>query len=333
VSTATARPELSIVVVNWNTRELLLRLLARLLPPGGPGLPAEVLVVDNASSDGSAAAASAAFPGVVVLPQPRNGGFAYGVNRGLERARGDLVLLLNTDAEADPERIGAFLAAAASHPRAAVFGPRIVDEHGAPQRSWWRAPRPAQYLLQAFRLGLGDGNGDAPREVECVSGCVFLLRRSVLAETGGFDERFFLYFEETDFCTRVRRQGHAVMYLPGTTFVHQGGLSAARSAVRTFLAFRESCLLYHAAWHGRLRTEWVRFCLLLGAFLRACAWSLLRLTGRKGRAGLHWRAVAMLARPGLVGELARRPRLVPSLPANVSATSSSSSPSASASPV
>jgi len=325
---AAPRPELSIVVVNWNTRELLLRLLARLLPPGGPRLPAEVLVVDNASSDGSAAAAAAAFPGVVVLPQPENGGFAYGVNRGLERAQGEWVLLLNTDAEADPDRIGAFLTAAAAFPRAAVFGPRIASEHGVPQRSWWRAPRPAQYLLQAFRLGLGGGNGNGPREVECVSGCVFLLRRSVLAEVGGFDERFFLYFEETDFCTRVRQQGHAVMYLPETTFVHEGGLSAAQSAVRTFLAFRESCLLYHVAWHGRLATEWVRLCLLLGAFLRACAWSLLGLTGRKGRAGLHWRAVAMLARPGLVGELARRPRLVPSLPTvSVPSSSPSTSPS------
>jgi GT2 family glycosyltransferase len=293
-------------------------------------------VVDNASSDGSAAAAVAGFPSAVVLPQPRNGGFAYGVNRGLERAHGDWILLLNTDTDADWDRIRAFLAEARQHPRAAVFGPRITDEHGVAQRSHWQGPRPRQYLPQIFGLGMDrDADaGGAPREVECVSGCVFLIRRSALATTGGFDERFFLYFEETDFCARVRQRGHGVMYLPDTSFVHIGGLSAAQSAVRTFLAFRESCLLYHLAWHGRLVTEWIRLCLLHASLLRACAWSARTRSLGKGRAGLHWRAVGMLLRPGLVGVLARRPHQIHDLSATVNAASPSpSSPSPSASRV
>ncbi|MEO6593511.1 MAG: glycosyltransferase family 2 protein, partial [Planctomycetota bacterium] len=239
-------PTLSIVIVNWNTRDLLLTLLSRLLP--SPKIPCEVLVVDNLSSDDSVAAARREHPTAIVLPQPENGGFAYGVNRGLERARGRWVLLLNTDAEASWDQLERLLGAAEAVPDGAVFGPRIVDEHGALQRSTWTRHLPRQYLPQALFLGRFV-ESELPTEatdVDCVSGCVFLIRTSVLAEIGGFDERFFMYYEEADFCERVRRAGHRVRWLPDSSFAHVGGLSANQAAERTFVAFRESCLLYHA---------------------------------------------------------------------------------------
>ncbi|MBM4059511.1 MAG: glycosyltransferase [Planctomycetes bacterium] len=312
--TAAARsPELSIVVVNWNTRDLLLALLGRLLPD--PPLPCELIVVDNDSGDGSAAAARAAFPAAIVLPQPRNGGFAYGVNRGLERARGRWVLLLNTDAEATWPALQALLAAADREPGAAVFGPRIVDECGRGQRSTWQQHLPRHYLPRALGLDLlvSARAPAAAADVDNVSGCVFLIRGAVLREVGGFDERFFMYFEEADFCERVRAAGHRVRWLSEPCFVHAGGLSAAQAAERTFVAFRESCLLYHAAWHGRGWTEWVRACLVLGMLLRWCVWAVAALVGRRDRAGLYAAALRRLARPGCVGELCRRPREVPDL--------------------
>ena len=173
----------------------------------------------------------------------------------------------------------------------------------------WETGRDALFLGRLAESAQPNGAGD----VDCVSGCVFLIRRAVLAETGGFDERFFMYFEEADFCERVRGAGHRVRFLPETAFVHEGGLSAAQSAERTFVAFRESTLLYHAAWHGRLMTEWVRLCLLLGVTLRLCAWSVLAALGRRNRAGLYGSAFGMLVRPGLVGALCRRPREVPAI--------------------
>lgn len=304
-------PELSIVIVNWNTRDLLLALLGRLLP--SPRTTCEVIVVDNLSSDDSVAAAQRAFPQAVVLPQPKNGGFAWGVNRGLERARGRWVLLLNTDAEASWNEIDRFVAAAARCPDAAVFGPKIVDEHGHVQTSAWRAHLPRHALPEALFL---DRFARPPQpgvatDVDVVSGCVFLIRASVLATTGGFDERFFMYFEEADFCERVRRAGWRVRWLPDGAFVHVGGLSAGQARKRTFLAFRESEMLYHAAWHGRLATEWVRACLLLGVLLRLVAWCGLALVRRQHRVALYAAAFAMLVRPGLVGDLCRRPREVP----------------------
>lgn len=306
----TEPPVLSIVIVNWNTRDLLLAVLGRLF--AAPQMACEVIVVDNQSADDSIAAARAQFPQAIVLPQPKNGGFAFGVNRGLERARGRWILLLNTDAEADPERLARFVAAAEQHPTVAIFGPRITDEHGTTQRSTWQRHLPRHYLLHALFLGrfASESLPTAARDVDCVSGCVFLLRASVLREVGGFDERFFMYYEEADFCERVRRAGHRVRWLPEVAFVHEGGLSAAQSAKRTFVAFRESCLLYHAQWHGRCWTEYVRACLVLGLLLRFVAWCGLALLGRRHRVGLHAAALRVLLRPGYVGELCRRPREV-----------------------
>jgi N-acetylglucosaminyl-diphospho-decaprenol L-rhamnosyltransferase len=313
-STMNSDPLLSIVVVNWNTRDLLLALLARLFK--SPQLPFEVLVIDNQSADDSVAAARAAFPAAIVLPQPKNGGFAYGVNRGLEAARGRWILLLNTDAEAHWDDLSRFVAEAEREPDAAVFGPRITDEHGHTQVSTWPAHRPGHYLPQALFLGrfFAPAMPTQASDVDCVSGCVFLLRRAVLAQVGGFDERFFMYYEEADFCARVRQAGHRIRFLPSTAFVHEGGLSAAQSAVRTFTAFRESCLLYHAAWHGRLATEWVRLCLVLGMVLRLVAWCIKALLGKPHRVKLYATALRSLLRPGYVGELCRRPRQVPTLP-------------------
>ena len=303
-------PVLSVVVVNWNTKTLLLDLLARLFDE--PRVACEVLVVDNASSDGSADAARQAFPDARVLPQPENGGFAYGVNRGLEAARGRWVLLLNTDVELDWRELERFVTAAEKEPDAAVFGPRIVDEHGATQRSTWPRHLPRHYLPHALFLGrlVERAQPTGRADVDCVSGCVFLLRRDAVVAVGRFDERFCMYFEEADFCERVRRSGRRVRFLPEARFVHHGGLSAAQSAERTFVAFRESCLLYHAAWHGRTWTEYVRACLVLGHALRLFAWTALLVVGRdrRGRARLYRTALRRLLRPGLVGELSRRPR-------------------------
>lgn len=313
-STMSQVPVLSIVIVNWNTRDLLLALLGRLFH--APALACEVLVVDNLSSDGSVDAVRAAFPQAIVLPQAKNGGFAFGVNRAFEHTRGRWILLFNTDAEATWDDLARFVAAAEAEPDAAVFGPRIVDEHGRPQVSTWPAHRPRHYLPQALFLGrlFASERVNAPTaatDVDCVSGCVFLLRADVLPLVGGFDERFFMYYEEADFCARVRAAGRRVRFLPSTSFVHVGGLSAAQSAVRTFVAFRESCLLYHAKWHGRLATEYVRACLVLGMVLRLCAWSAVALTGRRHRVALYARALRTLLRPGYVGELCARPRQVP----------------------
>src|SRR5262245_2518155 len=191
-------PRLSIVVVNWNTRDLLLALLGRLLAAGGAPPDAEVVVVDNDSADGSADAASAAFPGAVVVRSGRNGGFAFGVNRGIATARGDWILLLNTDTEVAPGAIARFVDDAGAHRDGGVFGPRITDERGAPQPSSWPDHGVLRPLPDALGLArwldrarwFGRRTAPAAGPVDCVSGCVFLIRRQALAAAGAMDERF-----------------------------------------------------------------------------------------------------------------------------------------------
>jgi GT2 family glycosyltransferase len=272
-----------------------------------------VIVVDNLSSDDSVAAARAAFPDAIVLAEPVNGGFAYGVNRGLERAHGRWVLLLNTDAEASWTEIERFLAAADQHPEAAVFGPRVVDEHGHAQRTTWRRHLPRHALLEALSLNslFPERAPVTDSEIDCVSGCVFLIRRSMLERIGGLDERFWMYYEEEDFCERVRQAGSHVRWLPDAKFVHYGSFSANLAAEKTFLAYFESRLLYHAAWHGRFWTEWVRLCLLLGHSLRLAGWCVMAVLGRRHRVQQYRKLVSRLLRPGLIGAMCRKPRQVP----------------------
>ena len=306
-------PTLSIVIVNWNTRDLLLQVLGQLFE--APRMPIEVIVIDNLSSDDSVAAARLAFPEAIVLPQPVNGGFAYGVNRGCEVATCQWILLCNTDAEVSWQQLQSFVTAAAEEGAVGVFGPRIVDEHGTTQRSTWQRHLPRHYLPNALFLG---GLIEAPQptgraDVDCISGCVFLIHRDVLRDTGGFDERFFMYFEEADFCERVRQHGHVVRFLPESSFLHVGGLSAKQCAERTFVAFRESTLLYHVQWHGRWWTEYIRLCLVLGHLLRLTTWIALWPTGKRGRIPLYTAALSNLLKPFYVGELSSRPRLTHTL--------------------
>lgn len=306
-------PTLSIVIVNWNTRNLLLKVLGQLFD--APRLATEVVVIDNQSSDDSVEAAQQAFPEARVLPQPKNGGFAYGVNRGLEAATGKWILLFNTDAELDWQQLEGFVNAAEAEGATGIFGPRITDEHGVTQRSTWQRHLPRHYLLNALFLSRFN---EAPQrrdkgDVDCVSGCVFLIHRGVLKDVGGFDERFFMYFEEADFCERVRGKGHVVRFLPEVSFLHVGGLSAAQSAKKTFVAFRESTLLYHVQWHGRLWSEYIRLCLALGHVMRLMIWCALFVAGKRGRVSLYAATLAHLLNPLYVGQLARRERQVPPL--------------------
>lgn len=312
----TATIDLSIVIVNWNTKELLLQLLPQLRPPVAARYHIEVIVVDNASGDGSGDAVREHHPEVQLLPQTQNGGFAFGVNRGAAAARGRYAMLLNSDTDVQWAAIERFLADADAQPDGMVFGPRVTDENGNVQLTAWMAARPIDYWFGAVIPNFNrpaPGPIDQDHEVDCVSGCAFLIRRDALERLGGLDERFFMYFEEADYCQRVRQVGGAVWFLPGATFVHHGGLSANKAKKRTFLALQESCLLYHVVWHGRWATECVRLALLCGFALRLCCALLLRLVGRGQRLGLFWAAVMLLSRPGLVAALARRPRLVPTL--------------------
>lgn len=280
---------LSVVIVSWNTRELLLDALESLLPL--EGLEAEVIVVDNASSDGSAEAVSERYPGVRVVRNPRNLGFAGGVNTGFREARHPYVLLLNTDTEVRGDAPQALLRYAQAHPEAGVVGPRVLNRDGSLQASRFRFPSllnlllSSTYLYKAFprsrffnRERLAGDEAGGP--VDAVSGCAFLVRADLIERIGGFDEGFFMYAEETDFCFRAWQAGFEVHFAPVAEIVHFGGGSSRLARRRNFLEYRRSMVRYFHKHQGRVRAELARLLLAVFLVLRLPYWGLRALTAR-----------------------------------------------------
>jgi N-acetylglucosaminyl-diphospho-decaprenol L-rhamnosyltransferase len=248
--------DLSIIILNYNTREHLRACLTSVQPEADQ---AEVLVVDNASSDGSADMVATEFPWVRLIRAPRNGGYAYGNNLALREATGQAILLLNPDTLLTPGSVGGLLAVLARHPELGVVGPKLLKPDGSMHLACRRSfptPSVAFYRLaglsRAFprsrrfgRYNLTFADPDQPMEVDAVCGACLLIRRTVVDRIGLLDERFFLYGEDLDWCLRARQAGWTVRYEPGVIVRHQHGAASRKRALRTtFHFFRAMDLFY-----------------------------------------------------------------------------------------
>lgn len=211
-------PDLTVSIVNHNSRELLLACLDSLA-----GSVAEIVVLDNASEDGSAEAVRDLFPEVRLIAQPFRAGFGANHNTVIRATRSRYVCILNADTTAiasDLERMVAYLD---GHPRVAAIGPKLVYPEGRHQVSAWRFPTPLVSLLGLITLsvvGVRQSEGDRPRAVGWVTGAALMMRRAALDEVGLFDEDFFLYSEEVDLQFRLLRAGWTVHYFPEVSVVH-----------------------------------------------------------------------------------------------------------------
>jgi N-acetylglucosaminyl-diphospho-decaprenol L-rhamnosyltransferase len=232
-----------VVVVSYNSRNQLRDCVEPLV-----GMEdVNVIVVDNASTDGSLAVIED-LP-VEKVQLERNGGFAFGCNAGWRRGRAEYVLLLNPDARIDFESLGALAKELDADPTLALVAPRIVHADGSLDFSQRRFPRLRSTYAQALFLHRLFPRADwtdevireeaayaSPGSPDWVSGAAMLLRRSVLEELGGLDEGFFLYCEDIDLCCRIRRAGYGIAYVPSATVVHEGGASAPRPGLYPVLA-------------------------------------------------------------------------------------------------
>jgi GT2 family glycosyltransferase len=211
-------PDLSVSIVNTNSRQLLLACLDSLA-----GTDVEIVVLDNASEDGSAGAVRERFPGVRVIAQTHRAGFGANHNTVIRATTGRYVYVLNEDTTARDWGFEALTAYLDAHPRVAALGPRLVYPDGRRQDSAWRFPTPLVSTLALAtlgRLGVTQSRGDAPRPVDWVTGAAVVLRREALDEVGLFDEDFFLYSEEVDLQARLREAGWEVHYFPQVIVVH-----------------------------------------------------------------------------------------------------------------
>jgi N-acetylglucosaminyl-diphospho-decaprenol L-rhamnosyltransferase len=231
---------IDVVVVSYGSRATLRACVEPLAALDG----VRVTVVDNASPD-DALDTIADLRAVQVVRSGRNGGFSWGCNHGVAAGDAPYVLFLNPDAQIDAAALDALRAVLDADPRAAIAGPRILEDDGSPAPSVRRFPRLRTAVGQALFLHrlvpawdelIHDPAAYAvAREVDWVSGACMLLRRDVLAALGGMDERFFLYCEDTDVCARAWAAGHTVRYTPAATARHVGGVSGDRSGLRPVL--------------------------------------------------------------------------------------------------
>jgi N-acetylglucosaminyl-diphospho-decaprenol L-rhamnosyltransferase len=221
--TAPALP-VDVVVVTWNTRELTLAALGRVLASASDE-SLRVVVHDNASTDGTAAAIAKQLPEVELEAGDVNLGFAGGVNRALRRTSAPWVLLLNSDAWPEPGAVAAMVACAQRHPQAAAVAPRLLRPDDTLEHSTWPLPSWRVAASSALRAGRYVWPHDAEREVGWAVGAALLLRRDALAEVGPLDETLFMYAEDLDWCWRARAAGWQIWFTPQAVVRHVGNAS------------------------------------------------------------------------------------------------------------
>ena len=294
-------PRVSAVIVSFEAREELLRCLQAL--ERHAGLAWEAIVVDNASSDGSAEAARAAFPAVQVVDAGANLGFARASNLGLARARAPFVLLLNPDAELQPGCLPALASLLEARPELALVGPRTLGGDRTPQVSFGEGLTPWLELRQRrlvaglrARRPLALRLAAAAARQECepgwISAACALARRSALEAVGGFDEGFFLYEEDVDLCLRLRLAGWRLLFTPEAEVVHQLGRSVRSAPWRSRLEYHRSHLRFYRKHNGPLQTGLLRAWLAVSGCLGLLA-SLGPGAGRRLRRDHHREVLAL----------------------------------------
>jgi hypothetical protein len=303
---------LSIIVVNWNVRELLAECLDSIDPSLGlPASEREIFVVDNASTDGSVEMLAAEYPEVTLLANSENLGFGRANNQAYARCRGDYVLLLNPDAAALGDALARMLAWMEAHPRAGALGSRLVNFDGSLQR-WTGGALPTLWNVACHFLLLGkllpprwrpaplflDRDLGAELPVDWVSGACVLLRRQALGATI-FDESYFLYGEDMDLCRRLGESGWEVVYGPFATVRHRLGGSMARQSGAILLSSLKGPHAVFAQRHGALAARLYDVMVWAGFAMRWVAYSVAALFapghsfGDKARSSRRYAGLAL----------------------------------------
>jgi GT2 family glycosyltransferase len=264
---------LSYCVVNTNGRELLLACLRAIEANSPTGIEREILVLDNASEDGSAEAVASLDGDHRLIALERRTGKAENDSRLLQEARGRYCLLLNEDAELRPGAVTALLDALDRDPQAAAAGAQLLSPGGEPQPCAWRFPGLGTALAGALFLHpwlTVQSRGDRTREVDWVQSSAMLVRREAAEQVGWLDPDFFVYSDETDFCKRLGDAGWRILYVPGAEAVHHDQMASDAAGVeRRTVEFHRNRDLYLRKHGGRAAAFLLRPLLALPYLLRA----------------------------------------------------------------
>ncbi|HEX9726365.1 MAG TPA: glycosyltransferase family 2 protein [Vicinamibacteria bacterium] len=270
--------QVSVIIVSYNAKTYLGKCL-RALYEHTKLRPLEVIVVDNASTDGSLAMLARDFPEVKAIASPDNIGFSGANNIAMREAKGEFYLLLNNDAVVARGAVDTMLRIIQEKPEVGVLGPLLRNEDGSVQISYGRM---ISFHAEAIQRFLTKGNvrgnplvrryieGRSKKEAhpDWVSGACMMLRAETLETVGLFDDRFFLYSEEVDLCERVRRGGYRVFYTPEAEVIHVGGKSAEANPEKAAFEYRRSQLYFYSKHYGRGRVLLLKAYLLVSIAVR-----------------------------------------------------------------
>lgn len=315
IDSSTDLLDVSVIIVNWNTKDLLRDCLRSIIDQ--TATRNEIIVIDNASTDGSATMVGAEFPNVVLIANEDNRGFARANNQGLEIATGAHVLLLNPDTIIIKGAIDTMLDWLARHPDVGCVGCQVLESPGVIQRTCFADPTPLnQMIIELGLVRLADRipffgrtwytswDRKSQRDVDVVSGMFLLVPRAVLENVGPLDDAFFVFAEEADWCRRIRNAGYRCVFAPEAQIIHLDGGSKSTAQVRSkmYIQLQKSHLIYASKHHGVLGYAACKTLFVLSALLRGALFGVLGLV----RPNENTRARVRLSRAAIAYHLAGR---------------------------
>ncbi len=252
---------LTVLIVNYKVYDALGACLDA-LAADRDGARADVIVVDHETDESQLAKVMRRHPQAFAIPRRANRGFAAGINEAAARAQTDLLLLLNPDTRVTPGAIEDLVRYLASHPDVVAVGPKVVSPDGSLQATGRQFPRALTGLFgrttlltrlwpanPISRQNLVSADAEAPIDVDWVAGTCVMIRTQAFRAVGGFDERFFLYWEDADLCQRLRARGGRVVFVPSAVVEHAAAQSSDRARVRSLVAFHRSALRYYGKYY------------------------------------------------------------------------------------
>ena len=273
--------KLSIVIVSWNTKELLADCLDSLKPLTknleSQGLRLQTIVVDNNSTDGSDELVKSNFPWVELYAEKRNLGFPGGNNLGFEQCKGEYLLMLNPDTIVHDNAIEYLLSYLDANPDVGAVGARLLNTDGSLQESCYPRPTLGREFWRLFHMDQIKAHGiynmqewslEKPREVDVLMGACILSRTAIIQSIGGMDEEYFMYSEEVDLCYRMQQSGWKIHWVPKALVTHHGGQSTRLVKTEMFLRLYESKLLYFNKNHGLKAAQLYKVILFLSSLPR-----------------------------------------------------------------
>lgn len=276
--------DVTVIIVSWNTRDILKDCLVSVYKQT-KDIIFEVIVVDNASTDGSALMVQNDFPQVILIDNSENRGFAAANNQGMHIAKGRYVLLLNSDTVILGGAIQKTLRFADHHPKVAVVGICNNDGNGKLIKNCFQFASVQNLLISTVgfhrifpmsrlfgRERMTWWNFQSVREVDAVAGCYMLVRRKAIGSVGMMDERFFMYGEEMDWCWRFKLAGWKTLYYPDAQIIHYGGMSAVQNPMGMRLEQQKSFLYFIEKRQGQSARLFARFLLTVSAIVRIGYW-------------------------------------------------------------